>query len=110
MNKEVIGLVEKVKILGKKKKEVLARIDTGAESNSISKELVNELNLGPIIKTIKIKSVNGIEERPVIQIKIKLKNKEFIVDFNIANRKNMKYEVLIGQKILKNHFLIDPSK
>ena len=37
-------------------------------------------------------------------------DKEIKTDFTLADRSNMKYSVLIGQNILKQGFLIDPSK
>lgn len=108
--KKIVGLVEKIKIIGGKEKEVLARMDTGAHKNSISTHLASELRLGPIIKTVRIKTSNGTEVRPVIEAKIIIKGKKIKTSFNITDRKHMKYSVLIGQDVLKKGFLIDPSK
>ena len=54
--KEIIGLVERVKIKGR---EVVARIDTGARRCSIDKNLARELKLGPIIGNRKYRSAHG---------------------------------------------------
>lgn len=106
MQKPIIGLIEPVKIKGK---EVLAKIDTGADKNSIDSGLAGELKLGPIVKTIRIKSSHGSSIRPVIQAEIQIKNKKIKTTFNVTTRKHMKYKILIGKKIL-NGFLIDPEK
>lgn len=104
---ETIGLIEKVKI---KDKEVLAKIDTGADTSSIDINLASELQLGPILDTKHIKSSNGESLRPVIKATIILKGKEIKAKFSISDRQNMKYDILIGKNILKKGFLIDPKK
>ena len=110
MSKTVIGITEKVKIIGIKEKEVIAKIDTGADSNSISLKLASELQLGPIIKTIRVKISNGYERRAVVKAKLRIKNRRIIALFNITDRSHLKYPVLIGKRTLKKGFLIDPSK
>lgn len=107
MGKTIVGLVEKVKINGK---EVTARIDTGAEHSSVDKDLASRLKLGPVLKTVFIKSASGRAKRPVVEAEVKIKGKAIKSRFNVANRKHMRYKVLIGQNILKHGFLIDPSK
>ena len=109
--KTVIGLVERIKITGptKKSAEVLGRIDTGATKSSIDVRLAADLALGPILKTKIVKSASGRSLRPVVQAKVLLADKEFKIDFTIADRADMKYPVLIGQNILRG-FLIDPIK
>ncbi len=106
MEKTIVGLVEKVKINGK---EIIARIDTGAEHSSVDKRLAEELKLGPVLKTILIKSATGKTKRPVVEAEIEIKGKKMKSRFNIADRSQMSYKVLIGQNILKEGFLIDPS-
>ena len=107
MEKIVVGLVERVKVQGK---EVVARIDTGAQNNSISKTLAQELKLGPVVKTIMVKSSNGREIRPIVEAEVEIGGKKINTTLNISDRSHMKYQVLIGQKILKQGFLIDPCK
>jgi len=107
MAKTVLGLIEKIKV---NDKTILARIDTGAEYNSISKELAKKLKLGPVVKHIKIRTSNGEERRPVIKAKLKIKKRIINSHFNIADRKKMIYPVLIGRRILRKGFIIDPSK
>ena len=110
--KAIIGLTEKVKVFGDKgkKKTITARIDTGATISSVDSELAAELHLGPVVRTKLVKSASGTKSRPVIKAKITLAKKQFVAEFTIADRKHMKYSMLIGQNILKHGFLIDPSK
>lgn len=111
MEKIIIGLREKVVIYGEGKGlRVSARIDTGATKSSIDEDLAKRRNLGPPIKTSIVKSAHGTKRRPVIKAKIKIQGKILSSEFTIADRKHMKYKVLIGQNILKQGFLIDPLK
>ena len=107
--KIVVGLVERVTIVGKKKNTFIARIDTGATKSSIDTQLAGDLGLGPIISSRLVKSVHGNSVRPVIEAAVTLAGKQVKAEFSLANRSHMKYPVLIGQNILKEGFLIDPS-
>ncbi len=111
MSKIILGLTTRVVIFGKKgKKEVVARIDTGATKSSIDKSLAKELGLGPELKHARIKSAHGIRYRPIVMVDIAIGGELMNAEFTIAEREHMKYSVLIGQNILKKGFLIDPSK
>jgi len=107
MAKIIIGFTEKIKI---NNKVILARIDTGAGYNSISKELAKKLKLGPVVKHIRVRTSNGEERRPVVYVEMKIKNKKLKTFFNIADRKKMLYPVLIGRRVLRRGFIIDPLK
>jgi len=109
--KLVIGLAEKVSVhnsIGKK--SVIAKIDTGATKSSIDTSLAAELKLGPVIKSKLVKSAHGSKLRPIIEATIELAGKKIKSEFTLADRAHMKYRVLIGQNILKDGFLIDPTK
>lgn len=111
MKKTIIGLTEKIKIIGNKKtKRLKARIDTGATKGSVDISVVKELGLGPVIGKKKVKSAHGITFRPLMRVKIVLANKKLSGKFTIAERSHMRYKVLIGQDILKKGFLIDPTR
>ena len=107
MKKTIVGLTEKVKI---KDKIIKTKIDTGATTSSIDLRLAAKLKLGPLLTTKKYKNVHGSKSRALIKVPIKIKNRKMNFKFNIMDRKNMKYKLLIGQNILKKNFLIDPSK
>lgn len=104
--KEVVGRTEVVEIAGKK---FVAKIDTGSYSNSIDKKVAERLGLNQIVKIKKVKSASGESLRKVVREKIKIKNKTIKTTFTLANRKELRYDVLIGRKSLKN-FLVDVKK
>ena len=111
MNKIILGLTARVIIFGKKgKKEVIARVDTGATKSSIDSSLAKELDLGPTLTHTRVKSTHGTRYRPVVTADISISGEIRHTELNIAEREHMKYKVLIGQNILKKGFLIDPSK
>ena len=98
-------------MLGNKKKEFIARIDTGAKISSMDMRLAAELSSSKILQTKKIVSANGTGLRAVIEAKIILAGKELKANFTLADRAHMKYKILIGRNILrKGKFLIDPLK
>lgn len=107
----VIGFTERVTVLGpKKSKQLIARVDTGAAKNSIDVKLAAELKLGPIIKTKKVRSAEGLSERPLIKAGLKIGKRKFNTLFNLADRSRLKYKVLIGRNILKQNFIIKVNK
>jgi len=110
--KPILGLIEEVTVIGRdgRKKSVLARIDTGAQSSSIDLQLAQELQLGPIVSTKNIRSSHGRSLRPVVRATIVLSGKEISDEFTLYNRSHMRYKILVGQNILKQGFLIDPVK
>ncbi len=111
--RKVLGLTEKVVIFGNNnmRKEVVARIDTGATNSSIDMDIAGNLELGPIKKTKIVKSASGKRRRPIISVKVKIAGEVMEDDFTVAVRRHMTYPVLIGQNILKKgNFLIDPNK
>ncbi|MBD3314022.1 hypothetical protein GF345_06270 [Candidatus Woesearchaeota archaeon] len=111
-DRTVVGLNERITVYGPKgRKEVVARIDTGATKSSIDVKLAAELRLGPILRSKMVKSASGNTLRPVIETEISIANKRIKSEFTLADRSHMKYSVLIGQNILKdNRFLVDPTK
>ena len=109
--KVVIGLAEKVYVHNSKgKKSVIAKIDTGATKSSIDTNLAAELKLGPVIKSKIVKSAHGSKLRPIIEATIEFAGKKITSEFTLADREHMRFSVLIGQNILKEGFIIDPSK
>jgi hypothetical protein len=109
--KVIIGLVEPIKIIGKRKTvETLAKIDTGAARSSIDEKIAEEAGLGPIIKFVRIKSAvadKPYDRRPVYRAKIEIAGKKIPVEINVADRRRLKYKALIGRDILRSNFLVD---
>ena len=107
----VIGTTEKVILIGPKgKKEVMAKIDTGASKSSIDEKLAEEIGMTDKVGSVIVKTANGNRRRQIIKEIIKIKGRVMHVKFTVADRKEMKYRVLIGLNILKRGFLIDPSR
>ncbi len=107
MNSTIIGPVEKVTL---NKKDILARIDTGASRSSIDSRLASELKLGPIKKTKFVRSAHGSSVRPVVEAEMMIAHKKVRTELTIADRWHMKYKLLIGRDVLKNGVLIDVTK
>lgn len=109
--REIIGLSLVITIKGEKSKKVMARIDTGATKSSIDSALADELQAGPIVGKKLVKSAHGIKIRPVIKAKIRINGKNLNTTFTLADRKHMKYKVLVGNNILRRlGVLIDPTQ
>lgn len=110
-DKTIIGLIESVEIVGRKEtRSIMARIDTGATKSSVDKSLSQELDLGPVVGEKVVKSAHGTSKRPLVEASLKLRGKKVKGDFSIADRSHMRYQLLIGQNILKQGFLIDPNR
>ena len=111
--KVIIGLTEKVKIETKegKKKIFMAKIDTGATKSSLDINLAKQLKTGPVVKSRMVKSAHGNSLRPVVMPTIEIAGKKIKRQFTLANRKHLKYSILIGVNVLKKgNFTVDPSK
>ncbi len=112
--KKIIGLVELVKIRGKKGTVTKrALFDTGATRTSIDVRIAAKAGIGPIISSVRIRSAsapNGYTRRAVAQATIIVKGKKIKTGANIEDREGLPYQVLIGRDVIHNSFLIDVSK
>lgn len=89
----------------------LAKIDTGAWSSSIDIILAKKLGLlrkNKIITSRKKLSSLGEEERPVIEVELKLSGRRFKTNVTVADRKLLRYSILIGRTDLQG-FLVSPE-
>tara|TARA_Y100000034_G_C6635281_1_gene277513 strand:- start:110 stop:466 length:357 start_codon:yes stop_codon:yes gene_type:complete len=112
-NRPILGLTEKVTIIGNNGKEekLIARIDTGATSSSVDTRIAEMLELGPVIREKTVKSASGITKRPIVVVKVKVDGTTLEEEFTLADRTHMTYPALLGQNILKKgQFLIDPLR
>lgn len=105
--KTVVHAVEPVVIDGKTFK---ARIDTGATRSSISKNIVENLGLGPVIAQVHVRNAHGKSSRDVIIVTVVIAGRTMKMKFNVSDREHMQYPILIGRNILKRGFLVDCSK
>lgn len=134
-NKKIIGRREYVDLPEFGLSRIVAKIDTGAYNGAIHTDRVLEKEIDgkkfiefslldenhPEFKEEyyrvddyqkrKVKNSNGeSEERYVVPTKIVLSGIEIPVKLSLSNRKNLRYPILIGRKIIKKHFLVDVSK
>lgn len=122
-----------VKIIGKNElirfstfdNDLDARIDTGAAYSSIGAFDITVLEtkiffsimdgqkekrfVSQKLETKSIKSSLGKEERHMVYMLVTIGRREFHSKFSLANRKTMKYPVLIGRSLLSDNFIVDPS-
>lgn len=110
-DRTIIGLTTQVTVHGKNgKKQVTARVDTGATKSSIDEKLAAELGLGNELRRVLIKSAHGSRHRSIVMVELEIGGEVMKTECTLADRAHMKYRVLIGQNILKKGFLIDPLK
>ncbi len=111
MKKQTIGLTEKVVVRGKDKGfRVRARIDTGARYNSINEALAEKLGMIPHHQEFHIRAASGIQKRRSAHATLIIHKRKIRALFTIADRRHMRYQVLIGTRTLKGRFVIDPAK
>ncbi len=102
-----LGLIEDITLENGLK--LKAKVDTGADSSSIDKELAQVLGDKEIISHKIIRSALGRHRRPTIRVGLTLQDKHFDEKFTLADRSHLTYKVLIGKDILqKEGFLVDP--
>jgi hypothetical protein len=104
-----VGLVEPVEIMGKKKVRVLGKFDTGAHRTSIDRKIADELDLKKI-GTTTVENVHGKSKRPLVEVKLKIKNKTLKIQANVANRTSRRFKILLGRNAIYNNFIIDITK
>lgn len=112
MEKKVVGLVEKIKIIGEKTIETYALFDTGARRSSVDLVLASKARLGPIIGTMKVRSPSFKQKvrRPVVMVKFEIEGEAFETKANIQDRSHMNLPVLIGRNIISGNFLVDTKR
>jgi len=128
--KQVIGKSDRIDFPTFNLEGVQARIDTGAASSSIRASYIRESKSGDDIQLSfcllgdrkhryttseysvkKVKSSNGVvQERYVIKLDVIIFGRKYRTDFTLARRKEMKFPILLGRKLLRNRFIVDVSK
>ena len=111
--------------------DIEAKVDTGAFSGALHATDIREIKLENGRKALsfrpancdkvkqvrkyqikKVKSSNGhVSKRYLINTTIQIKDQSYPLTITLADRADMKYQVLIGRKFLRSHgFLVDVSK
>jgi len=123
--KIMVGRIEQALLLPQGLK-LPARIDTGAAICSLdARELeirgnIAEFKLSeaygglelrmPIVRSGHVRSANTRQQRPVVELEIRLGPKLLRVEANLTDRSQFDYPLLIGRNALKQGFLVDVSK
>lgn len=109
--KKILGANERVEIASgdTKRFEIIAKIDTGAYRSVIAKTIADALGFKEGERQKTVRSALGKEERSIVTIQLKLHGETIETEVFIADREEMKRDVIIGRKDLKK-FLIDPTK
>jgi hypothetical protein len=126
----VLGKYELVQIPELGKKDVKAKVDSGAKTCSIhasnirvrKKNGVSVLEcflLGDHSKKVSfenfstriVKSSNGISQtRYAVKLKAKVFRRTYMTEFTLSNRTSMRFPILLGRRFLRKRYLIDVSK
>ncbi|MFA9391778.1 MAG: ATP-dependent zinc protease [Prolixibacteraceae bacterium] len=113
---------------------IAVKIDTGAYTSSIHCHQIEEIELDGekairfqlldpthqdyndqvfVFKNFKLKSVKSstgqAELRYIIKTKISLFGRRYPIELSLSERGEMRYPVLLGRKLLRKRFLVDPS-
>ena len=112
MPKSIVGIVEKVNLVGEKGVSTYAVFDTGAKLTSIDIRLASRAHVGPIIRTTQVKnpSLKGRMRRPVVKVKVRIKGKTYECEANLQDRSHMTAPMIIGRNVLAGRFIVDPAK
>jgi len=114
MGKRVLGLVEIVKVKGRKGTVIKkALFDTGATRTCVDVKLAAKAGLGPIISSVRVKSASssrGYTRRAIAEATIIVKGRKIKTGVNVEDREGLPYQILIGRDIIHSNFIIDVSR
>lgn len=133
LDKKIVGRRETITIIDLELFDLDAKVDTGADSNSLHCDdiTIDDLNQNvtftlldevhesyhgkrmtlPLYKIKKVKSSNGqVQLRPSIKVSVEFFGKKYKSVISLTNRADMKFPMLIGRLFLKDRFLVDVSK
>lgn len=113
---------------------VRAKVDTGAYRSSLHCEFIDEFerdgetylaiqttdmsgeSIGdhPVALKqegyVKVRSSNGeIQRRPIVSLPVVIGGREYVSEFTLTNRQDMKFPILLGRRLLKDSFVVDVS-
>ena len=106
---------------------LLAKIDTGAWSNTLHAAEIEVLESlpeskvrfrieegwieRPIFKWRRIRDTGGHESlRPVIRTTLEIASRDFDVEVCLADRTKMKHKMILGRNFLRMGFIVDPAR
>jgi hypothetical protein len=90
---------------GKSKRGRRVRFDTSDQHGTIHTLEAR------VVKQVRVKSSSGqVEQRPLIQTRLRIGGQEFDVLVSLTDRSDMRFPMLIGRRFLKGRFLINPAQ
>ncbi len=108
--KMIVGLVEKVKLIGEKRSvKTLAKLDTGAKWSSIDRKLAKMIG-AKTVKIKKVKSSLGKQKRALVELTIVIHNRKMKIKATVADRSKMAYLVLLGRNVMFKNFVVDVER
>jgi hypothetical protein len=133
MNQVIVGSFEKISLPDLGLNDIVAKIDTGAFSGAIHSTNIRIVRRGIIRKRIlqftpagddslrtetdtfikkRVRSSTGHRvDRYLIPTTLVIQGKEYKVEIGLSDRSDMKKQVLIGRRFLRDHnMLVDVSK
>jgi hypothetical protein len=112
MEKKVIGLLERVTLVGIDKVSTYAVFDTGAKLTSIDIKLAGKAKVGPVIRTTKVKNPGTKTKsyRPVVRVKLRIRGRTLECEANLQDRSHMTFPMIIGRNVIAGRFIVDASK
>lgn len=103
-----------------------ARIDTGAAKSSLdARELVIQDGMAefklpqefggvqlrlPIIEWEHVRSPDGRQQRPVVELELCIGSKRIRSKVNLTNRSMVKYPLILGRNFLRKNFIVDVKR
>lgn len=133
-DKTVLGQTEWAYI-SKAKKNLKARIDTGATTSSLNatdiqrferdgkrwvrfnithekggKAQIIEAPIFRLVKILQSNKTDGASERPVVKLQVRIGDIVQQSEFTLTDRTHLKYPVLIGRTFMQDVILVDISK
>ncbi|VVB59247.1 Putative ATP-dependant zinc protease [uncultured archaeon] len=112
--KKIIGLVELIRVIGKKKSVLKkALVDTGATRTCVDMKLAGRVGLGPVVSSVRIKNKRGhagYDRRPVVKGIVEIQGLRIPLEMSLEDRSHMAYKVLLGRDALFGKFIVDVSR
>lgn len=109
----------------------MTRVDTGATTSSISAEDIEVFEReghrwvkftipvdggdkvhveAPFVKYIRIRQANGLEDRPIVQMTVRMGSVTEKADFSLTDRTKMDFPVLLGREFIKDIAVVDVAR
>ncbi len=86
--------------------EEWVRFTLGVEDEYSDKEVAKTLEM-PLYRDLKLRGAGGVDKRPVVLMRICLRDTIYEEQFSLRNREKMNYPVLLGRRTIQSLGLLD---